>query len=86
MSGAVKSVTKFAGKVVKNVLGIEDPQAPKSVQEALATPPTPEPVTPMPTPDSDAVKAARRKSTAAQRRRGGRSSTILTSMDESLGG
>ena len=86
MGGVVKSATKIVGKVVKSALGIEDPQAPKSVQDELATPPAAEPVTPMPTPDADAVKAVRRKSAAAQRRRGGRSSTILTPLDESLGG
>jgi hypothetical protein len=86
MGGAVKSVTKFAGKVVKNVLGIEDPQAPQAVQNELANPPAAEPVTPMPTPNDDAVRTAKRKSTAQQRRRGGRSSTILTSLDDSLGG
>ena len=87
MGGVAKSVTKAVGKVVTSVLGLEQPQAPESVQQTLAAPPVVEPVKAIPTSDDAAVRAVQRKSAAAQRQRRGRSSTILTAAsDETLGG
>jgi hypothetical protein len=86
MGGVVKSVTKGAGKVVKSVLGIETPQTPEPVAAVLAAPPVVESPKAMPVPDDAAARNAQRKSVADQRRRRGRSSTILTAADESLGG
>lgn len=78
MGGVAKTVTKTIGKVASSVLGLEPPNNPAPVQQVLDTPPATTPATPMPTPNDDAVMAARRKSIAAQRQRRGRSSTILT--------
>lgn len=48
--------------------------------------PKPEPVTPMPTPNDQAVKDAKKKSIAAMTARQGRASTILTGDDGTGGG
>lgn len=86
MGGIVKSVTKTVGKVASSVLGLEQPKNPAPVQQVLDAPPAAEPVKPMPTPNDDAVVAARRKAVSTQRRRQGRSSTILTAANsETLG-
>jgi translation initiation factor 1 (eIF-1/SUI1) len=86
MGSVVKSATKAVGKVVTSVLGIEKPQTPESVQTVLASPPQVDPVKPMPVSDDAAVRNAQRQSIAEQRRRRGRTSTILTAADEALGG
>lgn len=78
MGGLVKGVTKTVGKVASSVLGLEQPKPPAAVQQVLDTPPAAEPVKPMPTPNDEAVRASQRRSIADQRRRRGRSSTILT--------
>lgn len=73
------------GHVVKSVVGAVGSvfgfgqKAPKPVKmPALA------PVTPMPTPDDESVRRARRRTIAAQLAQSGRESTVLTS-DETLG-
>lgn len=40
----------------------------------------------MPTPDDEAIRESRRRAMAEQRRRRGRASTVLTEIDEALGG
>lgn len=78
MGGIVKPI----GKLVSSVLGIESPQP----NIMLSAPPAIESPPPMPLPDDAAVRAQRRQSVAAQRRRKGRESTIMTAADEGLGG
>lgn len=69
MSGLLKG----AGDLVGGILGGND-------QPALPAPKV-EPVTPMPEPDDDATKRARRRAQATQRLRAGRESTILSDSD-----
>ena len=54
----------------------------------IPTPPVPEAVKAMPTPDDEAIKAAKRKEVLLQRRRRGRRSTILSETGDltTLGG
>jgi hypothetical protein len=86
MGSVVRSVTKTIGKVAASVLGLEPPANPPAVQQVLDSPPAVTPPTPMPTPNDDAVMAAKRKSIADQRQRRGRASTILTAANDTLGG
>lgn len=86
MGSAVDEVTRYAGKTVTSLLGIERPNLPAAVQQTLDAPPAGEPEKAMPLPDDAAARAARRRSAAEQRRRRGRQSTILTAADEPLGG
>lgn len=66
--------------VVQTVLGVFTPKAPAPiVPDAVKTPAV------MPTPDDDAVKAARRRQAAEVAQRSGRASTVL-SQDDKLGG
>lgn len=70
-------MSKVVKKVIKastGILGMGD--TPKM--------PTPEKAKVMPSPDDEAAKLARRKNIAAQKKRGGRASTILTDR-ETLG-
>lgn len=57
----------------------------KDKKKEAAPAPTPGPVV-MPLADDEAVKLARKRSIAAQMKRGGRQSTMLTSSSETLGG
>ncbi|HET8728365.1 MAG TPA: hypothetical protein VFO41_12710, partial [Alphaproteobacteria bacterium] len=84
MGSVAKSVAKGVGKVVSSVLGLDPGQAPS--QDVLNNPPKVEAPTPMPTPNDEAVRAARRRAEAAQRQRRGRASTIYTAADDGLGG
>lgn len=69
------------GKVVKSVFGAIGsvfggaPKQPKIKLPALA------PVTPMPTPDDDAVRRSRRRALISQLAMSGRESTVLTNSD-----
>lgn len=67
--------------IARAVTGLFGGGSPSTI---FAPAPAPEPVPVMPTPDDEAVKAARRKSIAAQRSRRGRASTIFT--EDPLGG
>lgn len=83
MGSVARKVTRAVGDVTSSVLGLEKPESPQGVE----TPPKVEAPAVMPSPNDDAVRAAKRKSVAEQRRRGGRQSTILTTLDqEKLGG
>ncbi|MGX8939334.1 hypothetical protein ACWWJF_00670 [Symbiopectobacterium sp. Eva_TO] len=71
-------VAKAVGNVVGSILGTNS----GSTNVTVAS----EPETEMPTADTEAVRAARRKSIIAQQQRGGRESTILTGGSNRLGG
>lgn len=66
---------KKKGGGLKEILAQAMAQAPEEPAETVMSP------TVMPSPDSDAQRAARRKSLTAQARRKGRSSTILSNLD-----
>lgn len=70
MSGALKTVGDF----VSTLAGANNPDIPQ------VTAPTP-----MPTMDSEAIKAARKKSIIEQQKRSGRQSTILSQGRNTLG-
>lgn len=83
MGGFVKNLTKGIGKAASSVLGLEQPQSPA----ALSTPPAVEAPKPMPAPNDEAAMAAKRRSTAEQRKRQGRASTVYTAANnDGLGG
>jgi hypothetical protein len=79
MGSVVKSVTKGIGKVAESVLGLERPQPPAGIE----SPPAVTAPKPMPVQNDEAVRAAQKKSVAEQRRRRGRTSTILTAASDS---
>lgn len=81
MSGIMKATTKLVG----SVLGLEAPAPVDALQVPPSTAAAAEPKPVMPTPDDEAMKASRKRSISAQKKRMGRASTILTG-DEPLGG
>lgn len=78
MGSVVQGVTKFIGRATKSVLGLESPQAPAGIE----SPPAVTAPKPMPVQNDEAVRAAQRRSMTEQRKRRGRSSTILTAADQ----
>lgn len=90
---ATSVLSSLAGKVVTSLLGDESPAQPTQVASAVPAPteikveaPVAQPVTPMETPPAEgttsprsvAQRQAQRASIAAQMRRRGRASTILS--------
>lgn len=73
-----KKIFKGLFGVAGSILGIKKKSAPAVVQPAAA------PVIPMP--DEEAITRAKKRSTAAQMARGGRTSTMLTDSSDTLGG
>jgi hypothetical protein len=71
------------GGAVKKLFGMETKKPPTIAQ--VPVPPAPE-VKPIAQADADALDKARRGQAVAASQRGGRSSTILSDADESLGG
>jgi hypothetical protein len=74
VSAAILAVGAIGGAAASGAFN-----KPKTPPATIATPP------PMPTPNDAAVQAAQRRSLAQQLGRRGRSSTILTGQDETLG-
>lgn len=65
----MSAVTSMVGSILDIFSGPDTAPAPAA--------PTVAPVTPMPTPDDEAAKAAKRRQAAALQKRKGRQSTIL---------
>lgn len=83
MSGVVTAIgAAVAGAVVSSALAPKPQQAPKAPDPIAPIAPTV-----MPTPDSQAVLDAQKKSMLDQAARGGRASTVLTDQSgDKLGG
>jgi hypothetical protein len=81
MANKIVSALGPAISPLGSILGIFDKKTPAPTPAPAATPRV------MPIADDEAVRAAKRRSIASQRQRGGRSSTILTGgSTEKLGG